>query len=78
MLHREADPATPFPLGREVASLIPGAVLVPLPGAATSSTTGDWSEVLDATLGFLGAAPAAPVTRSPAGSSRWPGWSPRG
>ena len=29
VLHREADPATPFELGREVATLIPGAALTP-------------------------------------------------
>ena len=32
VLHREADPATGFELGQEVAALIPGAALVPLPG----------------------------------------------
>ena len=34
VLHREADPATRFRLGREVATLIPGAALVPLPGTS--------------------------------------------
>ena len=33
VLHREADRGTPFELGREVAALIPGATLIPLPGA---------------------------------------------
>jgi hypothetical protein len=31
VLHREADPGTWFELGREVAGLIPGATLLPLP-----------------------------------------------
>ena len=39
VLHREADRGTPFELGREVAALIPGATLIPLPVPATSSTT---------------------------------------
>jgi pimeloyl-ACP methyl ester carboxylesterase/DNA-binding CsgD family transcriptional regulator len=53
VLHREQDTATPFTLGREVASLIPGAVLVPLPGAGHLFYQGEWEPVLDATLGFL-------------------------
>ena len=54
VLHREADPATPFELGREVATLIPGATLIPLPGAGHLFYYGDWASVLNATLGFLG------------------------
>ena len=54
VLHRERDTAAPFPLGREVAALIPGAVLVPLPGAGHLFYQGEWEPVLDATLGFLG------------------------
>jgi pimeloyl-ACP methyl ester carboxylesterase/DNA-binding CsgD family transcriptional regulator len=53
VLHREADPATGFALGREVASLIPGAVLIPLPGRSHLFYHGEWASVLDATLGFL-------------------------
>jgi pimeloyl-ACP methyl ester carboxylesterase/DNA-binding CsgD family transcriptional regulator len=54
VLHREADSATPFELGREVATLIPGATLTPLPGAGHLFYQGDWEAVLAAALGFLG------------------------
>ena len=54
VLHREADRGTRFELGREVAALIPGATLVPLPGSSHLFYHGDWSAVLEAMLGFLG------------------------
>jgi pimeloyl-ACP methyl ester carboxylesterase/DNA-binding CsgD family transcriptional regulator len=53
VLHREADQSTAFALGQEVASLIPGATLVPLPGRSHLFYHGAWTEVRDATLGFL-------------------------
>ncbi|HEX5402595.1 MAG TPA: alpha/beta fold hydrolase [Pseudonocardiaceae bacterium] len=53
VLHREHDTATPFGLGREVASLVPGAVLVPLPGRGHLYYQGEWEPVVDATLAFL-------------------------
>ena len=53
VLHREADAGTRFELGREVAALIPGATLVPLPGSSHLFYHGDWPAVLDAMLGFL-------------------------
>ena len=53
VLHREADQATAFALGREVAALIPGATLVPLPGTSHLFYHGPWTEVRDAMLGFL-------------------------
>jgi pimeloyl-ACP methyl ester carboxylesterase len=53
VLHREQDPAAGFALGREVASLIPGAVLIPLPGSSHLFYHGEWVAVLDAALGFL-------------------------
>jgi pimeloyl-ACP methyl ester carboxylesterase/DNA-binding CsgD family transcriptional regulator len=56
VLHREADPATGFRLGQEVAALIPGAALVPLPGASHLFYHGRWAEVLAAMVGFLDAA----------------------
>ena len=59
VLHREADPATRFDLGREVAALIPGATLIPLPGSSHLFYHGAWAEVLDAMLGFLGEPAAA-------------------
>jgi pimeloyl-ACP methyl ester carboxylesterase/DNA-binding CsgD family transcriptional regulator len=62
VLHREADSATPFELGREVATLIPGATLIPLPGAGHLFYQGEWEPVLAAVLGFLGE-PTAPGPR---------------
>jgi pimeloyl-ACP methyl ester carboxylesterase/DNA-binding CsgD family transcriptional regulator len=53
VLHREADRGTRFDLGREAASLVPGATLIPLPGSSHLFYHGDWPSVLDATLGFL-------------------------
>jgi len=53
VLHREGDRGTRFELGREAAALIPGATLIPLPGASHLFYHGDWESVLDATLGFL-------------------------
>lgn len=54
VLHRQEDPATRFRLGREVASLVPGSTLIPLSGSSHLFYHGDWVEVLDAMLGFLG------------------------
>jgi pimeloyl-ACP methyl ester carboxylesterase/DNA-binding CsgD family transcriptional regulator len=54
VLHREADKGTRFELGREVAALIPGATLIPLPGSSHLFYHGDWPATLDALLGFLG------------------------
>jgi len=59
VLHREADKGTRFELGREVAALIPGATLIPLPGSSHLFYHGDWPAVADAVLGFL-AEPAGP------------------
>jgi pimeloyl-ACP methyl ester carboxylesterase/DNA-binding CsgD family transcriptional regulator len=53
VLHREADQGTRFELGREVAALIPGATLIPLPGSSHLFYHGDWLAVLEAVLGFL-------------------------
>jgi pimeloyl-ACP methyl ester carboxylesterase/DNA-binding CsgD family transcriptional regulator len=53
VLHREADHGTRFELGREVATLIPGATLIPLPGSSHLFYHGDWLAVLDAVLDFL-------------------------
>jgi hypothetical protein len=52
VLHREADKGTRFELGRQVAALIPGATLIPLPGSSHLFYYGDWLAVLDAVLGF--------------------------
>jgi pimeloyl-ACP methyl ester carboxylesterase/DNA-binding CsgD family transcriptional regulator len=59
VLHRETDRGTRFELGREVAALIPGATLIPLPGSSHLFYHGDWPAVLDAMLGFL-PEPASP------------------
>ena len=82
VLHREADPATGFELGREAATLIPGAALIPLPGSSHLYYHGEWAAALDAMLGFLGEA-GRPGRRAGArltapGDARWPRWSPRG
>jgi pimeloyl-ACP methyl ester carboxylesterase len=53
VLHREGDRGTRFEMGREVATLVPGATLVPLPGASHLFYHGDWAAVLDAVLDFL-------------------------
>jgi pimeloyl-ACP methyl ester carboxylesterase/DNA-binding CsgD family transcriptional regulator len=62
VLHRETDKGTRFELGREVATLIPGATLIPLAGSSHLFYHGDWRAVLDATVGFL-REPAAPGPR---------------
>jgi len=61
VLHREADEGTRFELGREVAALIPGATLIPLPGSSHLFYHGDWLAVLEATLSFL----HEPASRGP-------------
>jgi pimeloyl-ACP methyl ester carboxylesterase/DNA-binding CsgD family transcriptional regulator len=53
VLHREADRGTPFELGREVAAIIPGATLIPLPGSSHLFYHGDWEAVAEAVLSFL-------------------------
>lgn len=60
VLHRTADPATPFELGREVAALIPGAALIPLPGSGHLFYHGEWAAVLDAAVAFFGEAVPVP------------------
>jgi pimeloyl-ACP methyl ester carboxylesterase/DNA-binding CsgD family transcriptional regulator len=62
VLHRQADKGTRFELGREVATLIPGATLIPLPGSSHLFYHDDWEAVLEATLGFLSAS-ASPGPR---------------
>jgi pimeloyl-ACP methyl ester carboxylesterase len=47
VLHREADQGTRFELGREVAALIPGATLIPLPGSSHLFYHGDWQAVAE-------------------------------
>jgi pimeloyl-ACP methyl ester carboxylesterase/DNA-binding CsgD family transcriptional regulator len=66
VLHREADKGTRFELGREVAALIPGATLIPLPGSSHLFYHGDWGAVLEAVLGFL----SEPTSSEPRLTSR--------
>ena len=68
VLHREADPATSFRLGREVAARIPGATLIPLPGSSHLYYHGHWAEGLAAMLSFL----ARPVAQAPPGMAEVP------
>ena len=74
VLHREADRGTRFELGREVAALIPGATLIPLPGSSHLYYHGDWLAVAEAVLDFLteraGRAAPAHTTRAPGGRTR--------
>ena len=53
VVHREGDRVTRFGLGREVAALIPGATLVPLPGRDHLFYRGDWAPVAGAVVDFL-------------------------
>jgi pimeloyl-ACP methyl ester carboxylesterase/DNA-binding CsgD family transcriptional regulator len=53
VLHREADQGTRFELGREVAALIPGATLIPLPGSSHLFYHGEWPAVADTVIGFF-------------------------
>lgn len=59
VLHRADDRATPFALGRQVASLIPNATFVPLSGSAHLFWKDDWRPIVDAMVDFL-EEPAAP------------------
>jgi pimeloyl-ACP methyl ester carboxylesterase/DNA-binding CsgD family transcriptional regulator len=53
VLHREADRGTRFELGREVAALIPGATLIPLPGSSHLFYHGEWPTIAETVIGFL-------------------------
>jgi pimeloyl-ACP methyl ester carboxylesterase/DNA-binding CsgD family transcriptional regulator len=53
VLHREGDRGTPFELGRRVAALIPGAMLIPLPGSSHLFYHGDWRAVLEAVVNVM-------------------------
>jgi pimeloyl-ACP methyl ester carboxylesterase/DNA-binding CsgD family transcriptional regulator len=53
VLHREADRGTRFELGREVAALIPGATLIPLPGSSHLFYHGEWPTIAETVTGFL-------------------------
>ncbi len=60
VVHRTRDRTIPFAAGREVATLAPGACLMPLPGEAHHPWRGDWSATAAALASALGSAPSAP------------------
>ena len=72
VLHRAADQGTRFELGREVAALIPGATLVPLPGSSHLFYHGDWGRSWRRCSASWASRRAAGRS-SPAASWRWPG-----
>ena len=59
VVHRRADRAIPYHLGRELAAAIPGATLIPLDGSAHFPWAGDSSSVARALRSVL--APEAPA-----------------
>jgi pimeloyl-ACP methyl ester carboxylesterase/DNA-binding CsgD family transcriptional regulator len=59
VVHRTRDRTVPFMAGREIATLVPGARLVPLPGDAHHPWRGDGSGTAAAIANALGGAPAA-------------------
>jgi len=69
VVHRHDDRAIPYRLGRELATRIPGASLVSLPGRSHFPFVGDSAAVVRAILEFLGEEPAASPPGSPAGPS---------
>ena len=62
VIHRQKDLAIPFEAGRELASQLPDARLVPLPGRTHAPWMGDVSELLQVVLDFL--LPDAEVART--------------
>jgi pimeloyl-ACP methyl ester carboxylesterase/DNA-binding CsgD family transcriptional regulator len=67
VVHRRADRAIPYALGRELAAAIPGATLIPLDGSAHFPWAGDVDSVVRALRSFLSPGnDAAPVAGEPA------------
>jgi class 3 adenylate cyclase/pimeloyl-ACP methyl ester carboxylesterase len=63
VLHRREDPAIPLAAGRELASLIPNARFVPLPGSINTPFFGDSDAILHAVDNFIeGDTPSAAGT----------------
>lgn len=62
VLHRERDRAIVFAAGREVATLVPGAIFRPVPGQAHIAYVADAEPVTEAILAFIDASPASPLT----------------
>jgi pimeloyl-ACP methyl ester carboxylesterase/DNA-binding CsgD family transcriptional regulator len=70
VLHRRADRAIPYRLGRDLAARIPDARLVTLEGRSHLPYVGDSAAVVRAILGFLGVPVGAPPSASaPPGAS---------
>jgi pimeloyl-ACP methyl ester carboxylesterase len=65
VVHRRADRAIPYRLGRALAAGIPGATLVPLDGSAHFPWAGDWSSVARALRSALAPEAAAGVAAEP-------------
>jgi pimeloyl-ACP methyl ester carboxylesterase/DNA-binding CsgD family transcriptional regulator len=63
VVHRRADRAIPYSLGRELAAAIPGATLVPLDGSAHFPWAGDSASVARALSSPLGPEPVAAARR---------------
>jgi pimeloyl-ACP methyl ester carboxylesterase/DNA-binding CsgD family transcriptional regulator len=61
VVHRTEDRTIPFAQGREVATLVPGARLIPLPGYAHHPWRGDSSGTAAAIASALGAARGGPA-----------------
>jgi class 3 adenylate cyclase/alpha-beta hydrolase superfamily lysophospholipase len=70
VVHRQDDPVHPIKLAKELASLIPGARIVPLKGDTYPPWLGDSAAVLTAVLTFLGEEDAPPETRVPQSTFR--------
>lgn len=60
VVHRRDDRAVPYPLGREVAAAIPGAMFIPLPGSAHFPWHGDVDSVVRACREALAPEQASP------------------
>ena len=62
VLHRERDRAIPFAAGREVAALVPGAILRPVPGEAHIAYVAEAEPVTLAILAFVDGSSTSPLT----------------
>jgi pimeloyl-ACP methyl ester carboxylesterase/DNA-binding CsgD family transcriptional regulator len=66
VVHRRGDRAIPYPLGRELAAAIPGAMLIPLDGSAHFPWAGDADSVIRAMRSFLAPPPQTWAVGEPA------------
>jgi DNA-binding CsgD family transcriptional regulator len=70
VMHRRDDRSIPFPLGRDVASRIPGASFVALEGSNHLPWVGDAEAIAHTTLSFLGTTPGKSTVDTSELSSR--------